>query len=285
MPVPNERVEALIRASREKRAAMEGSHPPQTPPKRTSITTFRRICDFCERYYKLNDAALAPIDEIALAIGLSAAKISKVMNTTEFHLEMDRRGCRWTDSKRLLYALTPQQQMAVNILTNPTDRRTLDKKLSGIGISYSTYTAWMRQPGFKNAVEKISEQMLHDNIGNIHTRLVRKADEGDIQAIKLFYGITGRYNEGQQQILDFQRAVGLILEVISREVHDQETMRRISDGVNTVLSGGTPKSLTDVPNNYVPSVVISEPAELIEPPIWTPPVAKGVPDLPDDFFE
>jgi hypothetical protein len=282
MPVPDERVQALIAASRQKREAMEVSHPPTAPPKRTNINTFRRICDYCERYYKMNNGSLAPIPEIAESVGLGAARVSKIMNTTEFHLEMDRRGCRWTDNKRLLYALTPQQQMAVNILTNPTDRRTLEKKLSGIGISYSTYTAWMRQPGFARAVETISEQMLHDNIGNIHTRLVNKADAGDMQAIKLYYGLTGRYSEGQQQMLDFTRAVGLILEVLTRHVHDRDTLQRISGDIDKIMSGGVPRLDGDVPNNYVPSTVIPQPEyEEIEPRLWSPPAVPDIDDLDD----
>lgn len=264
---------------------------PEIPrPKGVSIRTFRDICNYCERYFKLNNGALAPIREIHISTGLTEGKISKVLNSTEFHVEMDRRGCRWETNK--VYGLTPQQHMAINVLTNPTDRRTLEKKLAGIGLSYNQYTNWMRQPAFAKAVEQIAEQMLHDNIGNIHSRLVNKADGGDMQAIKLYYGLTGRYQEGSQQMLDFARAMGLILEVLTRHIRDQETLKRISADIDKIMAGGVPRNDGEIPANYVESHVVDPQTIVpIEPRTWTPPTTPkygsipSVPDLPDDFFE
>ena len=248
------------------------------PPKGVSIRTFRGITDYCERYYKTNGGKLAEIREISIATGLTQNKVSRVLNSTEFHIEMDKRGCRWEQPGRLLYSLTPQQNMAINVLTNPTDRRSLESKLKSIGVSYNTYTNWMRQPAFSKAVENIAEQMLHDNIANIHSRLVNKADSGDMQAIKLYYGLTGRYQEGSQQMLDFARAVSLILEVLTRRITDQNTLKLISEDIDKIMSGGVPRDEGEIPANYVESHVVPEP---IEPKPWTP----NVPDLPDGFFE
>ena len=79
-------------------------------------------------------------------------------------------------------------------------------------------------------------------------------------------------------MLDFARAVSLILEVLTRRITDQNTLKLISEDIDKIMSGGVPRDEGEIPANYVESHVVPEP---IEPKPWTP----TVPDLPDGFFE
>lgn len=71
----------------------------------------------------------------------------------------------------------------------PTDKLTDIAKRCGIALQ--TLLAWKRDPIFYQLYYKICRDEWRDNYGRVFQTLLRKCDEGDIQAIKLFMQIGG----------------------------------------------------------------------------------------------
>jgi hypothetical protein len=224
-------------------------------PRGVGAVTYRNIVSAAETAYRLKNPGepLPTVDNIARFTSFSERIIVKVLASIEFRNEMQRRGITWTENARLKYALTPEMTYTIGVITNPTDRRPMAAKLRSAGVSYHIYRNWLRNPHFKEAVTKVAEDMIQDNIATAHSRLVQKVDAGDVQAIRLFYEVSGRHDPARQNNLDTMRLIGLLLEVMSRHITDPNTLNLISNDIDQIISGQVPQSITDVPANYRPS--------------------------------
>jgi len=178
------------------------------------------------------------VAEIHQYSGVQERTISKVIATRAFKDTMGARGFQWQQAK-----LSPEQEFAVGIITDPTRKGDMNSKLRAAGVSYSQYRAWMKQDHFKDFISKVGEDMLGEHIQDVHTSVMNRATNGDINAAKLVYELTGRYDPARQQMVDLQNVIGLILEVITRYVRDVPTLDLIAADVATIMDGKTPKAL------------------------------------------
>lgn len=223
-------------------------------------------------FYWLRYAKSPSIDDILGGVELSPARIRKYTNSDSFHLRLQLRGIPWPDgwldtaeAEVVSAKLTPIQMVALGILSDPTSRGSLKSKLERIGVSYSQYRNWMNNTEFAKAMNQIGEKMVVDNIATVHQSLVGKAQAGDVQAMKLFYEVSGRHDPMRQQSLDLNRIVALLLEVITRNVTDIGTLTRIQDEFDSALSIGqiSANPAGDAVHKYAEEVIAqySSPAE------------------------
>lgn len=227
-------------------------------PNNVNPETFRRVLAGATAAYSILKKT-PTVDQIAGYCACRPASINKVIVTPEFKALMSARGFPWHHAK-----LSPTQIYAVQILTNPTNRLPLARKLKMAGVSYATYRAWLKQPAFAEYITKISEDMLGEHVADVHTRVLEKATNGDIQAIKLYYELTGRHDPQKQQMVDLNGVIGLLLEVITRYVPDAVALGKITADIDLILSGGTPKALEQFDVNRIASGVGAIDAEVIE---------------------
>lgn len=176
------------------------------------------------------------------------SRLYKILGSETFHARMHARGINWLtgwtperhEIMRTMQRLTPQQALAVQIMTDPTDRRSTKAKLDTIGISYNVWRTWQREPFFAEILKDTAELLLQDNLATIHSRLVQKAEAGDTNAIKLFYEVSGRHDPNRQQMLDFGKVVALILESLTRHITDAQTLLKVTTDLDRIMSGKTP---------------------------------------------
>ena len=114
-----------------------------------SELTFRKVVSGAAAGYSWHKR-VPTIDEIKFFCGVQERNISKVLATEEFKEVMERRGYAWDRA-----ALTPEQEFAVGIITDPSRRGDMNSKLRAAGISFSQYRAWMKQPHFKDFISKV----------------------------------------------------------------------------------------------------------------------------------
>lgn len=177
---------------------------------------------------------LPTVQEIGKFCTISNRIITKCIATREFKDLMKSRGYDFSDRARL----TPEQVWTVSIITDPTNRKPLKDKLSQAGITYFQYKAWLNQPLFARYVKEIGEKMLVDHISDVHTRVVERATNGDIQAMRLYYDLIGRTDSGTNKaVQDLNATVRLLLEVIMRNVTDTQTLARITSEIEQITSG------------------------------------------------
>lgn len=170
------------------------------------------------------------------------ATYAAIVVTKEFKQAMLYRGVDWDDKA----GLSLEQNHALLLLSDPSDRRTTGAKLKQLGIPYARYQAWMRQPLFANVLRQQSENVLADAVPAMLNKLVGNIEAGDNQSIKLGLEISGRYNPAQQQVEDAKAIVQRVVEAVIRRVHDPEVrMAILTDIREAALVVGIEKSLED----------------------------------------
>jgi hypothetical protein len=236
-------------------------------PKGIGHDTYRNIIAAATAAYSIK-RRVPTIAEIAAHCSHQPQTISKVLVTEEFKELMRLRGFPFDEGAQL----TPAQVFAVGIITDPTNRKDLRTKLKQAGITYATYRAWLKQPHFAQYITQISEQMLNEHVQDVHTKVVEKAAGGDIQAMRLYYELTGRHDPQKQQMVDLNGVIGLLLEVITRYVTDTTALSKITQDIDLILSGGTPRALEqfDMSRIIDGEVVELEPAPVSEPKVNEP---------------
>lgn len=198
------------------------------------------------------------IDEIKEFTSHSKLSISKIIQTEEFSRIAKARGIEWGDS----LGLSPEQQFAISVITNPTDRRALGAKLKSVGVPYSRYRAWLKQPLFKRYISKIAEDALGEHKQDVDTALLAKAISGDNKAMQFYYEMTGAYNPAGEQVIDLQRLVGTLLEIITKNIKDPVVLDRISTEMDYAIKGKKPRAIEEKPIPPVGEDITD--AELVE---------------------
>jgi len=159
----------------------------------------------------------------------------KILVTDEAIAALEARGIAFEPKQALSY----EQQQALLLLTDPTDRRPTGAKLKQVGVPYSRYQGWMRQPLFADAMLKMSENNLRDAVPMLLNKVVTEAENGKIEAIKLGLAMSGRYDPNAQQVQDARQVVFAVVEAVARHVADPGVRAAIMADVEAAAIGFT----------------------------------------------
>jgi hypothetical protein len=131
-------------------------------------------------------------------------------------------------------------------MTNPTDRRSFGDRLKDAGVTYVEYKSWMRQPAFASLIENFASRALGDHLAVAHDSLLKQVEKGNTRALEFYYEMTGVYSRGSQQERDVQAVLTGVIDIIQRNVQDQETLALIADEIKILMGGpvSTPMALT-----------------------------------------
>lgn len=133
--------------------------------------------------------------------------------------------------------LSHEQLLAITILQDPSDRRSVKTRLEAVGIPHAKYRAWMRNPTFSAAMNSQAEQNLGDAPQMALNRLIAAADAGEPWAVNKVLEISGRWNPQQQDVQNARAIVLTVMEVIQAELGDQpEKLERILSKVRGKMS-------------------------------------------------
>jgi len=203
---------------------------------------------FIETYYQTNGGKIPTLADMEFmrAYGYGDKRLTKLLQSDAIYNGLAKRGIAWPkpyDPARVqvITLLSPQQQHAVLIVTDPTRSDNLRKRLELVGITYQTWRNWMKQPAFANAVRALSEDVIQDSMASVHTSMAAKAMAGDVSAARLVYELTGRHDPSKQQMIDLTRIVGLLLESLTRHVTDPIILKNLGNDLDIILSGDTPQ--------------------------------------------
>lgn len=214
--------------------------------------TFRNIVSAAYTAYT-GYRRIPSVDDIAEFCQHEKRTIAKVLVTDEFKTAIQSRGIPWDGYG----GLSTEQHYALTILMNPTDRRALGAKLKSCGITYPIYRAWLKQPKFAEYVRRQSEELLVDHEADFNTVLANRGLNGDLASIKFIYELTGKHNPQNNQIVDAQRVISLLLEVITRHVTDPNVLSQIVADITNVMPGS---------GSSVPGSVVKQPVGVIAEP-------------------
>lgn len=112
---------------------------------------------------------------------------------------------------------TPKQIHMLALLADPIDKRSDAEKCTEVGVTQTTLWRWKKKPGFIDKIHDISLNYLRERLPYVNYSLLRKAVNGDVQAMKLIYEILGKYNP----TLKIQADVRMAQIEITKEMLDE----------------------------------------------------------------
>ena len=147
-----------------------------------------------------------------------------------FWQAMESRGIPWKRASHM----TSRQMLLLTILTNPADRRDLEKKLKAAKVSYNEFRSWMQQPLFKATLDDFAARMLKDNMAAVDTALMSQALKGNLPAIQYYHQITGRFDPTRQSNMEVSSVLNRVVEIIAMHVKDPDALGKIGDSIQTL---------------------------------------------------
>lgn len=169
-------------------------------------------------------------DGLQRRTGYAPGTITTTLASPEFKRALSLRGVVPATS-----GLTTEQDYVIQKLCDPSDGKTLMQKLKQLGIPYSKYTAWMKQPVFKAVVESHTHNLMQDNNASL-VQLAKKAGEGDLAAIKYLHELNGTFDPNRQTVIDAMSMVSMVIEIITKHVKDPVALSGISEDIGQVVS-------------------------------------------------
>lgn len=102
-------------------------------------------------------------------------------------------------------AYSSNQQKFIQWLALPRAQRspaTQAEFAKTINVHETTLSDWKKLPGFMAEVTAIAREQLRDALSDVYGALVKRALDGDVQAIKLALEVSGEYTPKQKVDLD-----------------------------------------------------------------------------------
>lgn len=95
--------------------------------------------------------------------------------------------------KRKDWQPNPKQIKMVELLLNPEDRRTKEKKCEEAGIAFSTLWRWMKDDNFVDYMNNQLDKYTNGELPEVWRALIAQCKRGNIQAIKLYMDLKRLY--------------------------------------------------------------------------------------------
>lgn len=147
--------------------------------------------------------------------------------------------------------LTEEQVTAVSLILDWTDHRSHNTKLRSIGVTPTKYQGWLKNPVFKEYLHSLSAQSLDDALNVAHEGLVKATAKGDVNAIKFYMELTGRFSSDTGQSQNFRVMIQRMVETIQRHVKDQDTIRLIAADFEVIMRGEQPATVPVLDRGHI----------------------------------
>lgn len=190
------------------------------------------LLSYIEQMYLLHGAV--PTKEKCIASGkTNASHYSTCLKSPDFRHAMLMRGITlvgFSETPAQDLTLTEEQLVTANIMLDLRDNRSQKNKLKDCGVSSAKWEGWLRDPAFQSYIRQRAENLLGDNIHESHLALVDRVRSGDINAIKYFNEITGRYTPQGNDKADVNAVLMMVLEVLQRRLSNEpELLAQVAD--------------------------------------------------------
>jgi hypothetical protein len=178
-------------------------------------------------------ARLPDVNDVMEYTGSMTRKVvGRILGSEEFTTAIQARGVPWHTGG----GLTAQQMLALSVMTDPTNRKNPAAKLKAVGVSYGQYRAWLKEPLFKRKLDQITESMVQDHIADMQVALTNKAVNGDLNAIKFVYEMTGKHDPASKEVIQLKAVITMLLEVLSRHLSAQpELLQAVAVDIQKAL--------------------------------------------------
>lgn len=187
---------------------------------------FRHVVAAVDMLYRRDGVIPTEAEIMRQWEGFSKKAVHESMASQEMKDALSLRGVDW-EPKMGLSAL---QLNAILLLQDPTDPRSTRARLADIGVSMSTYRAWMRNRAFAEHMNSQAEANLGDAVQMAINRMISQAETGDMRAIEKVLEVSGRYNPQQTELQNARTILSIFFEELEKHA-DTDVIRSVLEGV------------------------------------------------------
>ncbi len=90
---------------------------------------------------------------------------------------------------------TAQQRAVAEQLANPDFAGTITDLCKKVKISRNAFYQWMKDPEYLQYIDELISRYTDSELAAVWKALIRKAKQGDVKAIKLYFEMKGKYRE------------------------------------------------------------------------------------------
>lgn len=165
-----------------------------------------------------------------------------VMANPTFIEALSNRGIQAPLSDGLPDELTQEQVAAVGLVLDYADKRSHNTKLRSLGITPGKWQGWLKNQVFKDYLHTLSTHSLEDALHVAHTGLISATERGDVNAIKYYMELTGRFSSDSGQTQNFKVMIQRIVESVQRHVKDPDIIRLLASDFEVIMRGEIPQT-------------------------------------------
>lgn len=100
-----------------------------------------------------------------------------------------------SEQKCTNFKLTKKQREAAEMLANPDIVCTKIQLCEDVGVSRTTFYKWLKKPEFISYVNSLIDTYTDAELGVVWKALIYRCTIGDVQAIKLYFELKGKYKQ------------------------------------------------------------------------------------------
>lgn len=182
----------------------------------------------------LRKEQIPAVTAIATKTGLDQVAVVDALSNPLLQKSLEARGIpTYTD---LDDSLNAKQIACINLIMNVSDRRSEAAKLRALGIPPATFYGWKRQKPFSDALRTQGEKLFGDTQSQVHVALAKAAMDGDVNAIKYYNQVSGRFDTARTvEQLNVKFVMQKLLETIQTHVHDPVVLMAIAEDFATLI--------------------------------------------------
>jgi hypothetical protein len=129
--------------------------------------------------------------------------------------------------------LSPIQIAMISGITNFTDKRSVRVKAAELGVNEETLNGWYANNEFKAELQLRTEQALQNSHPDVQANLFRMIENGNFNALKFYYEITGRVQT--PETLNLKGAVARLVEAVQIHVKDPAVLQLIANEMKDLV--------------------------------------------------
>lgn len=164
---------------------------------------------------------------------LSISVLGDLVATPKFRHALEARGIP-TETP---VGLTAEQAYALTVMTDQSLQLDPFARLKKLGVSWSQWQGWLKQPMFAKIYGRTTEDLLKSSVPAALTALANRAQAGNNDAIKYLLAITGYYDPSARgQNAEYERVISAMMDAVEKYVDDPEALKKISQAVSDSAS-------------------------------------------------
>lgn len=104
------------------------------------------------------------------------------------------KGCDLMEQNSINLLYTGKRRKAAEMLANPDFSGTITELIETVGVPRTTFYRWLEDEQYISYINSLIERYTDSELAAVWKALVKECKKGNVQAIKLFFELKGKYS-------------------------------------------------------------------------------------------